>query len=150
MFEPQVCPSCFLIRNAADFVSYVRGHNKLVFSSICIYCLGENTHPNPLSYNQCRARRVVALQNNRTRQLGLISDLTIEQWIELLERSQGCCAYCQIYIGKENLVLDHIVPVTKGGGTTMSNVTPACRECNLSKKGMTLEEWKSRMAQIVQ
>jgi 5-methylcytosine-specific restriction endonuclease McrA len=60
-----------------------------------------------------------------------ILDLTLEQWQAILEKHNYCCAYC----GKstEKLTMDHIVPVSKGGQHTQSNVVPACSFCNTSK-----------------
>ena len=36
---------------------------------------------------------------------------------------------------------DHIIPASKGGGNG-SNLVPACRECNLKKRSMTIEEYR--------
>lgn len=70
----------------------------------------------------------VASQNARTRKLGLVSDLTIEQWLRILDLYGWRCRYC----GNAFSDLDHVVPVAFGGGTTAKNVVPSCRTCNLS------------------
>lgn len=36
--------------------------------------------------------------------------------------------------------IDHIIPITKGGTTTRSNLSVTCRKCNHSKSNMTYDE----------
>lgn len=45
-------------------------------------------------------------------------------------RDQGRCVYCG---STENLQLDHIVPFSKGGATTLENLQLLCQKCNLEK-----------------
>ncbi|MEU5149753.1 HNH endonuclease [Streptomyces yangpuensis] len=47
------------------------------------------------------------------------------------------CAYCPALATH----LDHVIPLSKGGTDTESNIVPACQHCNLSKGAKTLEEW---------
>ena len=44
---------------------------------------------------------------------------------------KGRCAYC----GKkpQDLTIDHVIPLSKGGDHTPSNLAPACWSCNMSK-----------------
>ena len=58
-------------------------------------------------------------------------DFTFEQWKEILNLYNQSCAECG---GKNNLEIDHIKPISKGGLHTMSNIQPLCRSCN-AKKG---------------
>ena len=37
--------------------------------------------------------------------------------------------------------IDHIVPVSRGGGIALSNLAPACYECNREKLDQTVTEW---------
>jgi len=57
----------------------------------------------------------------------------------LLEKWGRRCAYC----GKKNVGLEteHIVSKSRGGTDRVSNLTIACRECNLKKDSMTAEEF---------
>ncbi|QPB09793.1 hypothetical protein CPT_Shady_032 [Streptomyces phage Shady] len=55
----------------------------------------------------------------------------------ILARWHNKCAYC----GNRAEHLDHVVPLSKGGTDTESNIVPACAPCNLSKGAKTLAEW---------
>lgn len=56
--------------------------------------------------------------------------LTKEEWKIILEKFDYRCAYCH---KKTKLEMDHVIPITKGGSCTISNIVPACRSCNSSK-----------------
>ena len=52
----------------------------------------------------------------------------------------GVCHYCHQKVGAENLTLDHVVPVARGGKSTRGNCVPCCPACNASKKAYTPAE----------
>lgn len=47
--------------------------------------------------------------------------------------ASGLCYYCKKKFPFNELTLDHIVPLARGGSTTPGNCVPACRECNKNK-----------------
>lgn len=57
-------------------------------------------------------------------------------WI--YERDKGTCLYCGNPFQCKQTVLDHLVPVGKGGGHNPDNKALACRECNRKKGGEIL------------
>jgi 5-methylcytosine-specific restriction endonuclease McrA len=61
-----------------------------------------------------------------------VRDLTAEQWLAIKELFGNCCAYCGRQM--QRLTQDHVIPLTKGGNHTATNVVPACQSCN-SRKG---------------
>ena len=61
-----------------------------------------------------------------------VNDLTIEQWREIKDHYGHRCVYCGRKM--QRLTQDHIVPLSKGGTHTFSNIVPACLSCN-SRKG---------------
>ena len=53
---------------------------------------------------------------------------------------QGICHYCHGKFPKEELTLDHLVPVTRGGRSTRGNLVVCCRKCNQEKGMLTPAE----------
>lgn len=56
--------------------------------------------------------------------------------------AKGVCHYCGRHVGKEDLTMDHIVPLIRGGKSTKNNLVPACKECNNKKKYLLPMEWQ--------
>jgi len=54
------------------------------------------------------------------------------------ELSGRMCIYCGV---TENLELDHVVPLSRGGVHSEDNLVVACRGCNTSKGAKPLREW---------
>jgi 5-methylcytosine-specific restriction endonuclease McrA len=69
------------------------------------------------------------------------NDLTDEQWIVLQEAWRGC-AYCGA-VGPA-LQKDCVLPLSRGGRYTITNVVPACRSCNASKCNDEVTGWMRR------
>lgn len=53
---------------------------------------------------------------------------------------KGICYYCGKKFSKEELTLDHIVPVARGGKSTRGNLVVCCKSCNQAKKYLTPAE----------
>lgn len=54
----------------------------------------------------------------------------------------GKCHYCDGTFTPEELTMDHLVPVSRGGKASKGNVVPACKECNNRKKYLLPIEWQ--------
>lgn len=67
---------------------------------------------------------------------------TEAEWRQLIEAFGGQCAYC----GRADVPLtrDHVVPLICGGTHDISNIVPACRDCNQKKGRLTAEEFLAR------
>lgn len=55
-------------------------------------------------------------------------------------RDEFTCQYCRNEFPAKLLTLDHVVPVSKKGAKTWTNVVTACRECNQRKANRTPEQ----------
>lgn len=80
--------------------------------------------------------------NNRARTLlrnAEINDFTGDQWKNCLIHFDNKCAYCD----KEHkgMNMEHVVPISKGGNNTKSNIVPACKSCNSRKNTKEVYEW---------
>ena len=56
--------------------------------------------------------------------------------------AMGRCHYCGGHFSTEDLTMDHLVPVSRGGKASRNNVVPACKECNSRKSYLLPIEWE--------
>ncbi|MES2767941.1 MAG: HNH endonuclease [Bdellovibrionota bacterium] len=49
----------------------------------------------------------------------------------------GICYYCEKKFSKDNLTMDHKVPIARGGTSSMNNIVCCCKACNTKKKSLT-------------
>ena len=61
----------------------------------------------------------------------------------LYKQQDKKCAYCGCDLEKTGKHLDHIVPISKGGKHTASNVHWVCPTCNMSKSDRLESEWEA-------
>jgi hypothetical protein len=59
---------------------------------------------------------------------------------KLFKRDRYVCAYCGERFPEHELEREHVIPVSRGGGDTWTNVVSACRACNQLKGAKTPEE----------
>lgn len=55
------------------------------------------------------------------------------------------CQYCNKEFHTKDLTFDHILPVSKGGGTSWINITTACMNCNLKKGNKSIKASKLKI-----
>ena len=61
-------------------------------------------------------------------------------WMRRIQ--EGVCYYCYRKVGRANLTMDHVVPLSRGGKSTKGNLVPACKDCNNKKKYLLPIEWE--------
>ena len=83
-----------------------------------------------------REKEAAGSQRRRARKMAV----TIEDFdvMEVWERDGEVCTYCG---STEDLTLDHVVPLSRGGTHALANLRVACRSCNSSKGAKELDEW---------
>lgn len=57
-----------------------------------------------------------------------------ERRLEILNRDNRRCSYCTIDVSEEDFVLDHLVPIIKGGTNRKTNLVTSCTSCNQRKQ----------------
>lgn len=81
---------------------------------------------------QARSRATRRCNNDK-----VVNDLTSSEWSEILKEQNHKCNICGITFDNSNIKTrserDHIIPLSKGGGLTRSNVQALCRCCNAKK-----------------
>ena len=61
---------------------------------------------------------------------------------------KGECYYCGRMVGRENLTMDHVVPLARGGKSKKGNLVAACKECNNKKKYLLPLEWEGYLEDL--
>jgi len=69
-------------------------------------------------------------------------ELRASQWWKR-RLAKGICHYCGKAVPSNELTMDHIVPIARGGKSTKGNVAPACKTCNTEKKQRLPMEWEA-------
>ena len=69
-------------------------------------------------------------QVRRTRLEGTGGSYTSQQWEGLMNKCHKKCLCCG---RRRRLTADHVVPVSKGGTSSVGNIQPLCGPCNSSK-----------------
>ena len=61
---------------------------------------------------------------------------------------KGICYHCEMKFKADELTMDHLIPIIRGGKSDKKNCVPSCKDCN-SKKGhktraeMAMDDLKS-------
>ena len=112
---------------------------------MCLLCNSHYLVKNPIETNtfcpdcftESRKHELTRVKHHlhRAEKAGNDATLTINQWLKILDYFKWKCAYCP---NGQFEVLEHIVPILSGGGTTSINCIPACLSCNRRKDSKLL------------
>jgi rubredoxin len=61
---------------------------------------------------------------------------------KLLVRDRHMCAYCGLVFKAKDLQAEHIIPASKGGAYSWTNLVSSCSHCNATKGAKTPEQAK--------
>lgn len=94
--------------------------------------------PNAITCSRRCSRRVhrwrrKAAERNAT------GTFTWSEFMRIARRFDYTCAYCGERDGQ--LESDHVVPLSRGGSNSTTNLLPSCRSCNADKSANLLHEW---------
>jgi hypothetical protein len=63
-------------------------------------------------------------------------------------RDGGRCFYCHCDVAYIGAHLDHVLPVSRGGKSTYTNLVLSCAKCNISKNASVLENINEILAEL--
>ena len=59
--------------------------------------------------------------------------------LQVVRRDNHVCQICHSYVPDDQIELDHVIPYSKGGPTTVANLRLLCRPCNRKKSNSLAE-----------
>lgn len=65
--------------------------------------------------------------------------------LAVIERDGVHCVFCDEDLSESEIHLDHVIPESRGGATSYSNLQVTCRKCNLAKGILTESEFIIRL-----
>lgn len=95
----------------------------------------EKAHPEIV-----RVRNLIAQMKEKARKNGVGSSVKRAQLMALYASQNNQCAVCS---ASEHLEVDHIVALSRGGASDISNLQVLCLSCNRSKGAKDNDEWLS-------
>ncbi|MGX8701387.1 HNH endonuclease [Caproiciproducens sp.] len=60
---------------------------------------------------------------------------------KIIKSNPHVCHYCKRNLSKNEITIDHLVPLSRGGASVESNLVICCPECNHEKNDMTEQEY---------
>ncbi len=64
----------------------------------------------------------------------------------IFQRDRGRCQYCRQTVIKREATYDHVMPRSRGGKKTWTNIVLACKACNQLKGNRTPDEARMQLA----
>ena len=130
-YKVKYCNKCKIVKKYEEFHSNRGGSNNL--SNSCKECrlLEQKSY-----YNRNKEEHISKV---RSRERNLERYLTTKELNDIFRRDEFKCVRCNLtnidhnILYATNLHIDHIIPVSKGGLTTVENSQLLCRTCNITK-----------------
>lgn len=69
---------------------------------------------------------------------------SVDDWLLKLDYYGWRCRYCRCDLSRSGVVVDHAIPVSRGGTNALSNLMPSCKRCNARKNSKTFFEFIKR------
>lgn len=90
-------------------------------------------------------------RNAKRRKNAIRNSVSPKHIARMCEAQGWKCAYCQRPMRKkrhkdfcgQEATVDHVVPISRGGGNWKSNLVMACAKCNQDKDDMTGDEYRA-------
>lgn len=93
-----------------------------------------------------RMQKSVNNANSRSKELGIVGELCLEDMLSKLHAQNCKCKYCGIDISTD-FEIDHVIALSNGGKNTHNNVVLSCSECNRRKNISTPVDFAKYLAQ---
>lgn len=125
-----VCKECYRPPKKADLknrASRLRANMKRHMDKV---------NSDPILRSERLARLTAHANNRRARILSVGGSFTASEFAAVCSMARGKCVRCG---ATRKLTADHVLPITRGGSSNISNIQPLCQRCNSSKSDKYLD-----------
>lgn len=88
--------------------------------------------------NHGKLVRLLIQRQREARKRGTNVPYTVADIESRFNQFKNQCAYCG---SNEKITIDHVLAISKNGKDCISNIVPACRDCNTRKRASEVEKW---------
>lgn len=134
-------------KSIADAESYIKNHRELVKSFGEVFIMNENME----TFDQSQRKtftdeqlRTIGVKKNPSKRI-LMSK---QARFSVYEKSNRVCCICGKPLEYNEMTVDHITPVSRGGKNVKSNLRCTCEECNQIKGNKTDKEMYKKLSNI--
>jgi 5-methylcytosine-specific restriction endonuclease McrA len=92
-------------------------------------------------------KRKASYKNAQAQRRGAIGKYTVKDIERIRIAQRNRCAYCRSVT--DELHIDHIIPIARGGTNWPANIQLACPSCNMRKKAKLPEAFAREMGMLV-
>lgn len=110
----------------------------------------EKIRAKKLAWAATEAGRISAVNSSHKRRVierSAEKPPSTDELIALKKKANGRCHYCTKR--HKRLAVEHVMPLSRGGLHTLSNIVMACKSCNSSKGTKTPEEWAAQLGLLL-
>lgn len=142
-------PGCKTYRRASGELHPLVSIDTYIIES-CEVC-DNNYYPRGPKYKKCDSCSFIA---NKIVYKSLVRYIVSNKTVTEVTKKYiqtNTCAYCIRSFTEDNpRWFDHIIPRCLGGNNEADNISICCRECNLSKAGLSLNQWIGLCRRVVE
>jgi hypothetical protein len=113
-----------------------RGHARFCSKACRLQYMGSFSGQNSWHWKGGRDARELRAQRLALATVG--AGVTLQDWSEIRRRFNDRCACCRRPASEVGLMMDHIVPLSRGGTHQPENMQPLCIHCNQWKYVRTI------------
>lgn len=95
-----------------------------------------------------RLQQRVHANVRRTRKANAAGTFSREQFIDKCTYFGWRCYLCRKVLTAANVVVEHRLPLSRGGSNWISNLAPSCKTCNQRKHNKTEREYKDYLRKV--
>ncbi|WP_303965947.1 HNH endonuclease [Sporosarcina ureae] len=146
----KICKACGITKSVNEFEKRkdsrdgYRQQCKVCKKSHSTYSKAKWAEDDHISFWRVRS---YSLNNAKGRRTGIAAEVIINSEpisgveLKLLYDTDPCCHYCKIPLKRENIVFDHMQPLSREGRHEINNIAISCSDCNNLKGIRDMKEF---------